>query len=756
MLDMKQFKYYLILFTVILLSACNATKHVPDGQYLLNKVNIHTDVKDIPRDELEDYLRQTPNVKVFGTLGMQLGIYNIAGKDTASKWNKSFMRMGAAPVIYDENLTGMSASQLQKLFANKGYINAKVDTVVVKKNKKASVDYYIHSNKPYLLRRYNVRIKNPLLTEIALDTSKSLIRPGMLFDVDVLDAERLRVATVFREKGYYNFNKEFLVYSADSSLRAHKVDVSLDLRSYLKSAKDSVNSLIFKQYKVGRVVFYTNSDVNLTADLQSGAQLDTTRFRDFYLISPRNKFITLDALVHNCYIDPQAIYSDASVEKTYSALNALGPVKYVNISFKETADNTLDCYIIIVPAKTVSLSTELEGTLTDKYWGVAAKLATVNKNVFKGAETLTLQGRLAYEWQESIWAQELGAQVGLKFPRFLFPVGSYDFKRNIHANTEFNTNLGYQFRPGEFTASNVGAGTSYIWNRKKYHHNFELFNLSYMNFDVDPDFKSKYFTTGLYNIHNYDSRFILRSAYSGSFSNFNPNRPLRDYATYRYSFESAGNLLYGLSKALNATPSSDDGTYKLFGIRYSQYIRGEYNSTYHQILDKNNSFVYHAGVGVGLPYGNADVLPYERRFYSGGANSVRGWSESKLGPGAYVRNNVARDYNQVGDLKLDLNMEYRAKLFYVFEGALFLDAGNVWTIKAYDEQPLGQFDINTFVDQIAIAYGAGLRMDFSFFIARLDLGVKLYDPVPARRALRWRTSPAWNDLAFHIAIGYPF
>lgn len=756
MLDMKQFKYYLILFTVILLSACNATKHVPDGQYLLDKTTIHTDVKDIPKDELEDYLRQTPNTKVFGLLRMQLGIYNIAGKDTSSKWNKSFMRMGAEPVIYDENLTGMSASQLQKLFVNKGYINAKVDTVVVKKNKKAAVDYYIHSNTPYLLHRYNVRIKNSLLTEIALDTSKSLIRPGMLFDVDVLDAERLRVATVFREKGYYNFNKEFLVYTADSSLRAHKVDVSLDLRAYLKLAKDSVNSLIFKQYKVGRVVFYTNNDASLTADLQSTTQLDTARFRDFYLISPQKKFITLDALVHNCYIDPQALYSDVNVEKTYSALNALGPVKYVNISFKETADNTLDCYIIIVPAKTVSLSTELEGTLTDKYWGVAAKLATVNKNVFKGAETLTLQGRLAYEWQESIWAQELGAQIGLKFPRFLFPFGGYDFKRNIHANTEFNTSFGYQFRPGEFTASNVGAGTSYVWNRKKYHHNFELFNLSYMNFDVAPDFKARYFTTGLYNIHNYDSRFILRSGYSGSFSNFNANRPLKDYATYRYSFESAGNLLYGLSKLLNATPSSDDGTYKLVGIRYSQYIRGEYNSTYHQIIDKSNSFVYHAGVGVGLPYGNADVLPYERRFYSGGANSVRGWSESKLGPGAYVRNNVARDYNQVGDLKLDLNMEYRAKLFYVFEGALFLDAGNVWTIKAYDEQPLGQFDINTFVDQIAIAYGAGLRMDFSFFIARLDLGVKLYDPVPARRALRWRTTPKWEDLAFHIAIGYPF
>jgi hypothetical protein len=276
-----------------------------------------------------------------------------------------------------------------------------------------------------------------------------------------------------------------------------------------------------------------------------------------------------------------------------------------------------------------------------------------------------------------------------------------------------------------------------------------------MNFNLDQQFITNYIDTKKYNIHNYESRFILRMGYKGSFSNFNPNRPSRNYSTYRYSFESAGNLLYALNKLFYSKPSID-GNYKLFNIAYAQYVRGEYNTSYNQIIDKNNRFVYHLGVGLGLPYGNADVLPFERRFYSGGANSVRGWGETKLGPGVYQRNkNVIRDYNQVGDIKLDLNMEYRAKLFWFFEGALFLDAGNVWTMKQYDEQPGGEFRFDSFINQIAIAYGAGLRMDFSFFIVRFDMGIRLFDPVLIRTE-QWRIKPGSDDFAFHIGIGYPF
>jgi outer membrane protein assembly factor BamA len=235
------------------------------------------------------------------------------------------------------------------------------------------------------------------------------------------------------------------------------------------------------------------------------------------------------------------------------------------------------------------------------------------------------------------------------------------------------------------------------------------------------------------------------------------SRPLQNYRTSRYGIEIAGNTLYALSKAFSAKADPIDNSYKFLNVRFAQYAKAEYNITHHQIFDKSNRLVYHIGAGVGVPYGNAAIIPYEKRFYSGGANSVRGWSESTLGPGVYQRiNNKRRDYNQVGDVKLDMNFEYRTKMFWVLEGAVFVDAGNIWTIKDYETQKGGTFHFNSFAQQIALAYGVGLRFDFSFFIARVDLGVKLFDPAVSSGS-QWQTKPTWaNDCAVHLAIGYPF
>jgi outer membrane protein assembly factor BamA len=752
----------LIVF-VLLLSACNTTKYVPDGEFLLEKTEIKTDDKNLDKKELSEYLRQTPNAAVVGIFQMQLGIYNWAPKDTTTKfkrfWHKTFMKIGDPPVIYSPTLTSLSTQQLQLSVTNKGYIDAKVESKVSTKGKKARIEYIISSNKPYRLRDYGIDLKNTLLAEIASDTSKSLIRPNMLFNTDVFKAERERIASVFRKQGYYNFSKDYLTYSADSSLNQHKIDVTLELRDQLTHPTDSASKLIFKQYHIRKVIYYINTDAVLSTELENKDKFETVTFRDFEMITPKERILKLDALVQNTYINPKSLFSDEAVEKTYQSLNSLGPIKYVNISFKEAENNQLDCYIIIAPSKTVSLSTEAEGTYTDGYWGVAGNINYVQRNVFKGAETLSLTLRGAFEKQDSLWAQEYGAQVGIKFPRFIFPFGSYDFKRNMRANTEFTSAFSYLNRPGEFTTANAGGGINYSWNRKQYHHVFQLFDLNYVRFtSVDALFRSTYLndTAPKYNPYNYKDHLIMRMAYSGSYSIFNANRPMKDYSSVRYSIESAGNLLYVMSKLLGS--SKQDGTYELFNVRFSQYIKGEYNISHHQIFDKDNRFVYHLGVGLGVPYGNADIIPYEKRFYSGGANSVRGWSESQLGPGAYKRiTGKARDFNQVGDIKLDMNMEYRTKMVWLMEGALFLDAGNVWTIKNYETQPLGQFKLDSFMEQLAISYGAGLRFDFSFFIARIDLGVKLFNPALPGRNEKWRTSPNFSeDFALHFAIGYPF
>lgn len=756
-MKMRVFGSLTVLFLV--LASCSSTKFVRDGEFLLDEVHIKTDNNDIKQSELREYVRQTPNSAIFSVFRMQLGVYNLAGKDSTKWYNRMWMQMGDKPVIYNPMLTSLSVQQLQLLLENKGYINAKVESKVSLAEKKAVVEYNVKSNKPYTLRNYNINIKNTPLTEIATDTARSLIRPNMLFDVDILNAERERIASRFRQSGYYNFTKDLLTYSVDSTLNLHKVDVSLELRDYLTRPNDSVNKFIFKCYTINKVIFYMAAEPNIGTELSNNQGLDTISFRNFVLVSPKKHIIKLDALVQNTFINPQTLYSDRVVERTYSALNTLGPIKYANISFNETKDTLLDCSIVITPNKSISVSTELEGTYTDGYWGVAAKLNTMHRNLFKGAETLSLQFRGAFEWQDDLLAQELGVQAGLKFPKFILPFGGYDFKRNMHANTEFTSAFSYQVRPGEFSTTSVGAGVNYSWNLRQYKHSFQLFDLNYVYFpEITPAFSESFLNPAapIFNPNSYENHFIMRIGYAGSHSNASTSRPLQNYSTSRYNIETAGNLLYGMDKLLGSEPSPG-GYYSLFKIRYSQYVKMEYNFTHHQIYDKSNRFVYHFGVGLGTPYGNADVIPYEKRFYSGGANSVRGWSESTLGPGEYERiANKTRDYNQVGDIKLDMNMEYRAKMFWLMEGALFLDAGNIWTIQDYDTQIKGLFKFDTFMSQIAIAYGLGLRFDFSFFIARVDFGVKLYNPVLTRRE-KWRVSPNLSDdFAVHLAIGYPF
>jgi len=746
----------LLILITLLLWSCNTTKYVPAGEYLLNKVSIKSDNKEIKKDGLKEYIRQTPNAAVFGAFRMQLGVYNLAGRDTTKWINRTLKRIGDPPVIYNAALTSLSVQQLQKVLENKGYINAKIQTDVRFKGKKAYVKYIIHSNTPYKLNQYKIDLKNELLINTAADTAKSLIKPNMLFDVDVFNSERQRITSSIRELGYFNFNKEFLSYYADSTLNAHKVNMTLDMQENLKHSSDSVNNVIFKKFNIRKVIFYTNTDANVTTDLENKVEMDTVMFRDFVLISPKKRILKLDALVQNTYINHKALYSDEAVEKTYSSLNTLGPIKYVNISFKEVDKNQLDCYIVIIPSKTVTLSTELEATYSAGYWGVGGNINTVNRNVFKGAESLSFLVRGAFEKQEVIWAKEYGVQVGLKFPRAILPFGSYDFKRNIHANTEFTSAFSYQSRPGEFTTTNASGGITYSWNRKQYRHSFQLFNLSYVQINTEQAFRDLYLNPAkpLFNPYNYNDHFIMNMGYGGAFTTFNANRPMQNYSTARYTIETAGNFLYALSNILGS--EKVDGSYKFSNVRYSQYVKTEFNLTHHQIYDKNNRLVYHFDVGVGIPYGNANVIPYEKRFFSGGANSVRGWGESMLGPGIYNRiTGSSRDFNQVGDIKLDMNMEYRAKIVKMLEGALFLDAGNVWTIKDYATQQGGTFKFDTFASQIALAYGVGIRFDFSFFILRFDLGSKLYNPVLSRRE-QWRINPGWSDLAFHFGIGYPF
>ena len=424
----------------------------------------------------------------------------------------------------------------------------------------------------------------------------------------------------------------------------------------------------------------------------------------------------------------------------------------------------LDCYILTSPAKINTVGVDLEGTNSAGDYGFASSLNYQHRNIFRGSELFSARVRGAYEALSGNKANgfgnywELGAEGSLLFPRFLFPFLSSDFRRRLRASTEAKISYNLQKRP-EYTRAILSGGWSYIWQDRgntQARHTFKLVDLNYVYL---PD-KNMDFINSLPDymvLYNYTNHFIMSSGYTYSFSNYSPQNRLRNTHSLRASVEVAGNLLSAFSH-LTGAKKNDDGYYELFGTEYAQYVKLDFDFSKGIVLDSRNKLAFHIGVGVGMAYGNSNYFPFERAYFSGGANSVRGWSVRELGPGSMEVDSTTSFALQSGDIRLDLNLEYRTKLFWKFELAAYIDAGNIWTRNVSDERyKAGNFDFSRFYKEIAVSYGLGLRLDFDFFLLRLDTGFKAYNP-QEKKSRRWAiTRPNFKDnFALHFAVGYPF
>ena len=729
----------------VFFTACNTLKFVPEDKMLLNKTRVEvTDTKQVQATELRKYLQQKQNSEIFGFWKLQLHVYDLAGMDSTKWINRTLKKMGEAPEVFDPYLASASMQNLQRAMQNMGYFDATVDTTMIVKNRKLKLIYDVTARQPYSLASYNVKLQQQDLKKAAT-SGDCVVHEGMLFDANVLDSERDRITSVMRKNGYYNFEKDFLQYEADSAYQNHTVSCQLHLHDNVVNAPDSIRNMLFTQFIVEKVRFYM--DYSPTGATPDGPI--TTEEENGYVYSFVGKRLIRNYVLKRfCLIVPGRMYNEELVERTYAELSALGPIKYVDISFEQTGPNTLECAIVLSRSKLNSVSVEAEGTFSAGDWGVAGGAGYTNKNLFRGAEELSLNANVSYEWRKNgSNILEAKAEAGLAFPKAPKIAVSYQF----------------QNRPEEFTRTIANAGLSYTLTpyKSNWRHVFSLTDISYVYLPwISKEF-SDYFLENSNTIrHSYEDHLILGWGYNGSYTSFRKQAPLRPYITLTYGIETAGNLLYGASKLFKQKPN-DDGQYELFSVTYAQYAKGDLSFTYHGIINEKHRLVWHFVGGVAVPYGNASVMPFEKRYYAGGANSVRGWAIRTLGPGAYRGKDNLRDYNnQVGDVKLEMSLEYRWKVWSIFELAAFTDAGNIWTIRDYQEQPHGQFT-KDFYKEIAWSYGVGLRLDFSFFVFRVDFGVKLYDPSRIYYDQKqWRTATnglCWkDDMTFHFAIGYPF
>ena len=768
----KGILYTILLYLALSLASCSATKFVPDGSYLLDEVKIHTDNKEIKPSDMRLYVRQNPNSKWFSTIKTQLYVYNWSGRDSTKWFNRFLRKIGDAPVIYNESDAIRSQEEIAKAVQNLGYMGASVKRTTKTKKKKLKLFYEITSGKPYIVRTLKYDISDKKIAEyLRNDSTQSMLREGMLFDVNVLDAERQRITDYLLCNGYYKFNKDYITYTADTARNTHQVDLTLHLLPYKTYVGDTPKEHF--QYKINKINFITDYDVLQSSALSSIEINDSLHYNGFPIYYKDKLYLRPKVLVDNLRFASGDLYDERNVQKTYTYFGRLSALKYTNIRFFETqnGDSTqLNCYVMLTKSKHKSISFELEGTNSAGDLGAAASVSFQHRNLFRGSETFMVKFRGAYEAISGLQPgyknhnyTEYGVETSINFPNFLFPFLTSDFKRRIKATTEFGLQYNYQLRP-EFSRTIASASWSYKWMQKqKIQHRIDLLDISYLYLPwISSQFQEDYINKDKDNYilkYNYENRLIVRMGYNYSYNSAGGTLVNNTITTNSYSiragFESAGNILYGISKMINMRKNKD-GEYAILGIPYAQYLKGDFDFAKNIIIDHRNYLAFHAGIGIAVPYGNAKVVPFEKRYFSGGANSVRGWSVRNLGPGSFAGD--GNFMNQSGDIKLDASIEYRTRLFWKFRGAAFIDAGNIWTIREYENQPGGVFEFDKFYKQIAVAYGLGLRLDLDFFVLRFDGGMKAINPKYKKAKERYPIiHPRFSrDFAFHFAVGYPF
>lgn len=775
-----------VFLIVVGLSGCNSTKMLKQNEYLLVENRIKVNTREITPEDLTPYLQQQPNTKLFGLFRTSITFYNWGSSGKESKFKRWLRtKAGSAPVALDTSLTDASIKQMKLFLNNKGFFNSTITDTTIFKKRKAAVHYKVRTLKPYTIRNFTYTITDTALAAyVYKDTAKCLIVKGKNYDSYKLEDERARITTNLLNYGFFRFSNIYIVFHIDSTLNERRLDVDLEITNPVVPSLDDFGTMIesrHKRYFVNKIYIVPQVD-HLKADT---GIYDTLVKRyinaakgkpdNVYYFLAKGKFtVKPRTIAQAVFITPQTHYNLNDVNLTYSQLAGLGVYNYINLKFYESLDrpsktskegDLIDCRIELARSPAHSFSVTTDGTNSSGALGVQGNLSYQNRNIFRGAQLLRISLNGSTQAQAGGDTEdgsstffntiELGVNVSLTFPQFLIPYKPERLSKSFKPRTTISAGYNYQHRSDyDRHISNITFGYSWIQNEKIRHElnpaEVTLVKVfpspsftAYLDTLEDKRLKNQYtdhLVAGLRYTFTYNSQIV------GSTNNF---------IYIRANFETGGNLIYAANELFHSA-KSDSGYYTLFGLPYAQFVRPDFDLRFYNKWKKNHSMVYRFYGGIGIPYGNATVLPFEKAFFAGGANDLRGWKMYYLGPGTYHSDSAAGTYGQVGDIKLELNVEYRFPIYKMIRGALFVDAGNIWLLRNSKDLPGGQFNFNTFISQVAISAGFGLRLDFDFFIFRLDPAIPLKVPwYPAND--RWYFDKMqMKDIVWNFGIGYPF
>lgn len=820
----RRYLYYVSVALLLLLCACNPTKKLTEGELLLERNIVTYKTSSIDKKDVEAYIKQKPNKKVL-FWKFHLYLYNSVntqklerkrmkklakrgainnerieknkifneerkanGKEPKQVKLKSttpfmfrgwLLSIGEPPVIYDSSLTKKSARQVQLFFENKGFFNCTVKDSVSTKRKKVTVRYYVQEGNPYRINHLSYDIKDTLVKYyVFLDSTSSLIRGGMRYDADVLQAERDRITNNLRNDGYFYFAKEYIYFEVDSSIGYHKANITLGIKNMMIKSSEKRDSIIeqsHKKYNIGNIYIYADYDPKFKNSFS-----DTTHYRSYNILSSKILRYKPRAITNAVFLYKNDLYQQKNADLTYNRLSALRIFRSVQIQFFDVGKNTIDCYIYLtnMPKKSLTIQSEIINTSATN--GIAGSLIFQNKNTFKGGEIFEVRLRgsaeiqkAKQEKQQEIFSTiespipfntlEIGSELNLNIPRFVTPLHIHGKKSN-NAKTNITSMYNYQRRP-DFGRSIANVAYGYSWSEtstKKHLFNpiefnlVKVFNLSSAILQAIDSGRVK----DLFLKNSYSDHITLGSRYSYVFTNQDISKQ-KDFSYLRVGVESAGSLLRSSFNLIDRYLPSvklqyKDESYMIDSIPFAQYLRLDADFRYYKLLNETNKLVYRAAFGIGKPLYNLRVLPLEKSFFAGGPNDIRAWQARTLGPGGYNDTTGSAFADKIGDIKIEGNIEYRFNIIKMLNAALFVDAGNIWLRKPYPSYPVGDFEFNKFLWEIAIGTGIGLRVDFTFFIIRLDVGIKIKDPaLPEGNRWTFGKKPL-NDPVFNFGIGYPF
>jgi len=784
----KYFIGYILL--IVILSGCNPTKKQPERKFLLteNKIEIEPE-KQMKASEIQKYILQTPNKKFLGMFHINLWLYNETANWKASKFRDWLRRLGGKPpAIYDPNLTLSSERNIKNYLYNKGYFNATIKSQEILQDKKAEVVYHIKLNKSFKIRNFLLEAEDTLVSRYANRImANTPIRPGEIYDYYVLEGERERLTVEMRNAGFYFFTNDYIFYEIDTTIGQKNLDIRmliLNPSNFTGFDPGRANEwlALHHLYKIRNIYVFpqysSHSETNSFSDTlvynRTGTD-DTSQAKNdiLYLIYNEPLKIQPKIISQAIYIHSGDLYCLRNADLSFRALAEFPIYRSINIEFRLadtagislTRHGHLDCYIYLSRAEVQGFTIETEVTNTGGDLGLSGNLVYTNRNVFRGAEMLRLKLRGAAEMQKSFEqtsqnklllfnTYESGAELNLTFPRFVWPLKGLRFPSSMRTKSNLLVGYNYQNRP-DYIRHITNAAFSYQLKVSDFKsHLLTPLELNAIKIYATPSFQQLIDSIDDQGIRSqYSDHLIPALRYSYIFTNQEIGK-FHNYKYFRFDFESSGNTLYAVDRLTNVSPNIHN-EYTFLGIAYAQYLKASSDFRYFYMFNLNNTLVMRIFAGAAIPYGNSNYLPFEKGFFAGGANGMRGWTLRMLGPGHFSSEGGQR-YNRMGDLHFETNLEYRFPMYNFFKGAFFLDAGNIWLVKSNPMYPGGLLNARTFLKEIAMDAGIGIRLDFTYFVFRLDAALPLLDPARPEGS-RWLLPKSrLSDLVWNFGIGYPF